>query len=71
MNDDSIVSGMLMKQTDSEVIVQNPETKKDTICKKSDIKVMPPAMSSMPPMGLILKKTEIRDLVAFLSSLKK
>ncbi len=71
MNDGSIVAGMLMKQTDDEVIVQNPETKKDTVCKKSDIKIMPPAMSTMPPMGLILKKTEIRDLVAFLSSLKK
>jgi putative heme-binding domain-containing protein len=70
MNDGSIVAGMLMKETDSEVVIRNPETKADTICKKSDIKVMPPAMSTMPPMGLILKKTEIRDLVAFLSSLK-
>jgi len=71
MNDGSIVAGLLMKETDSEVVIRNPETKADTICKKADIKVMPPAMSTMPPMGLILKKTEIRDLVAFLLSLKK
>jgi quinoprotein glucose dehydrogenase len=71
MNDGSIVSGMLMKETDAEVIVRNFETKQDTICKKSDIKTLPPAMSTMPPMGLILSKSDIRDLVAFLESLKQ
>ncbi len=70
MNDGSIVAGMLMKETDTEVVIQNIETKKETVCLKSDIKTIPPAMSTMPPMGLILKKTEIRDLLAFLSSLK-
>jgi len=71
MNDGLIVAGMLMKETDSEVIVRNLETKEDTVCKKEDISVMPPAMSTMPPMGLILDKSQIRDLVAYLSSLKK
>ncbi len=71
MNDGSIVAGMLMKETETEVIVRNIETKQETVCKKSEIKTQPPAMSTMPPMGLILSKSDIRDLVAFLESLKK
>jgi quinoprotein glucose dehydrogenase len=71
MNDGSLVSGMLMKETDTEVVVQNIETKAETVCKKTDIKTLPPAMSTMPPMGLVLSKSDIRDLVAFLDSLKK
>ena len=70
MKDGTIVAGMLMKDTETEVVVQNIETKKETVCLKSDIKTLPPAMSTMPPMGAILTKSEIRDLVAFLSSLK-
>jgi quinoprotein glucose dehydrogenase len=70
MKDGSIVAGMFMKETDTEIVIQNIETKKDTVCLKSDIKTMPPAMSTMPPMGTILTKAQIRDLVAFLSSLK-
>ncbi len=70
MKDGSIVAGMLMKETDSEVVIQNIETKAETVCLKSDIKTIPPAMSTMPPMGAILTKAQIRDLVAFLSSLK-
>ncbi len=70
MKDGSIVSGMLMKETDTEVVVADVETKEQTVCKKSDIATLPPAMSSMPPMGLILSKSKVRDLVAYLSSLK-
>jgi quinoprotein glucose dehydrogenase len=71
MKDGSIVAGMLMKETDTEVVVRDLETKKETVCKKSDIETLPPAVSTMPPMGLILSKSQIRDLVAFLESLKK
>lgn len=71
MNDGSLVSGMLMRETDTEVVVQNIETKQAIVCKKADIKTLPPAMSTMPPMGAVLSKSDIRDLVAFLQSLKK
>ncbi len=71
MNDGKLVSGMLMKETETEVVVQNIETKAETVCKKTDIKTRPPAMSTMPPMGLVLSKSDIRDLVAFLQSLNK
>jgi quinoprotein glucose dehydrogenase len=70
MNDGSIVAGMLMKETESEVVVRNIETNEETVCRKSDIKTLPPAVSTMPPMGALLTKSEIRDLVAFLSSQK-
>jgi quinoprotein glucose dehydrogenase len=71
MNDGTLVAGMMMKETDTEVVVRNIETKVETVCKKTDIKTLPPAMSTMPPMGLILSKSDIRDLVAFLASLNK
>ncbi|OYV06341.1 MAG: hypothetical protein CFE26_06830, partial [Verrucomicrobiales bacterium VVV1] len=70
MKDGTLVAGMLMKDSETEVVVQNIETKKETVCLKSDIKTVPPAMSTMPPMGAILNKSDIRDLVAYLSSLK-
>jgi len=71
MNDGSLVTGMLMKETDTEVVLQKIDTKEEIVCKKTDIKTLPPAMSTMPPMGLVLSKSDIRDLVAFLESLKK
>jgi hypothetical protein len=36
----------------------------------ADIASRTPVVSSMPPMGVILKPEEIRDLVEYLSSLK-
>lgn len=71
MNDGKLVSGMLMKETETEVVVRHMDTKEEIICKKSEIKTLPPAMSTMPPMGAVLSKSDIRDLVAFLQSLNK
>jgi quinoprotein glucose dehydrogenase len=70
MKDGSIVAGMLMKSTDTEVVVMDFTTKKETVCLKSNIKTLPTAMSTMPPMGAVLSRSDIRDLVAYLSSLK-
>ena len=38
--------------------------------KTTDVKSKTPPISSMPPMGLILKKHEIRDIIAYLETLK-
>jgi len=70
MKDGSIVAGMLMEKNSTEVVVRNFETNEDAVLKRDDIGTLPPAMSTMPPMGLILDKSQIRDLVAYLSSLK-
>ncbi|QTN32218.1 HEAT repeat domain-containing protein [Akkermansiaceae bacterium] len=70
MKGGKIVAGLLVSENEDEVVVRNMETNEETVCKRTDIVSIPPAISTMPPMGLILKKTEIRDLVAFLSSLK-
>jgi len=70
MDDGAIVSGMLMKETETEVVVRNMETEENTVLKRENIATLPPAMSTMPPMGLILDKSQIRDLVAYLASLK-
>ncbi len=62
------ISGILMAdQSDSLVVKVGSEPEK-TI-KKSEIKESKLAMSSMPPMGTILSKRELRDLVSFLSTL--
>jgi hypothetical protein len=34
MNDGTLVAGMMMKETDTEVVVRNIETKVQTVCKK-------------------------------------
>ncbi len=70
LNDDSAVSGVLIKENSEELIVRDSEEKEITVT-KSDIKERINAVSSMPSMTDILSKHEIRDLVAFLSELKE
>ena len=45
-------------------------TKKDGTVAKADIQVRTPAISPMPPMGLALPAKDIRDLMAYLKTLK-
>ncbi|MEO0414886.1 MAG: HEAT repeat domain-containing protein, partial [Verrucomicrobiota bacterium] len=70
LNSGEVVAGMLMEKTDAYVSVLNSETEEVDQFPVADIKAIPQAFSSMPPFGLILKKTEVRDLVAYLSGLK-
>jgi len=64
------VSGMLMEDGEDSVVVQvgsDPEKR----FQKADIKESKMAMSSMPAMGTLLSKRELRDLVSFLSTLNR
>lgn len=70
------IGGTLLEETDQAVLlrVPDPENSGNQIEKSiplSEIATKQPAVSAMPPVGLMMKKTEIRDLVAFLASLQE
>ena len=69
LNNDQAVSGILESENETELIIKN-SSGEDVAVKKNDIKERINALSSMPAMGSILSKREIRDLIAFLSSFK-
>lgn len=67
--DGSTVTGTLMEEDDQFIVVKSGESEpvkmaKTMIAKRQN------APSSMPPMGNILDKRELRDLVEFLSGLR-
>lgn len=64
------VSGILQGE-DAKSIKVKIGDKPDTTVSKSDVTTRTNAMSSMPPMRYVLTKREIRDVVAFLSTLKE
>lgn len=64
------VSGILQNENDKSLGLKIGD-KPDTTILKSDISTRTNAMSSMPPMGTVLSKRQIRDVVAFLSTLKE
>lgn len=64
----STVSGQFREETDKHVIVRAPD-KTITKVKLEDIKERSPVVSTMPPMGFILTKPEMRDLIAYLMTL--
>ncbi|MEI9921600.1 MAG: HEAT repeat domain-containing protein [Bacteroidota bacterium] len=64
------VSGILQGEDKKSIMVKVGD-KPDTTVAKTDVVNRVNATSSMPPMRFILSKREIRDAVAFLSTLKK
>ena len=64
------VSGLLMEENADGVSLKMPDGKIQLI-KKSEIASQMPPISGMPPMGLLLNQGEVRDLVAYLSGLKR
>jgi quinoprotein glucose dehydrogenase len=67
------VDGTLKSETDTEVVLVvlgagDPPTERRIV--KAEIAQRTNPVSAMPPMGLILKPREIRDLVAGLATLK-
>ena len=74
LKDGTNIGGTLLKHDDKEVVlkVNDPTTGKteERTYPIDQIAEVKPPISAMPDMRFILKKQEIRDLVAYLSSLK-
>jgi hypothetical protein len=58
------------EETDTEVVVLAGAPVVQRRLKKADIAERTDPVSAMPPLGLILKPREVRDLVEFLSGLR-
>lgn len=71
MKDGTLVAGQFLKETEEQIIVRDPATKEDAKVKKSDVKERSEIISVMPPMGAILKRGELRDVIAYMMTLKK
>jgi len=70
------LGGTILSENDTEIHfhVPDPQTSGgfvEQIIPLSEIASRQPPVSAMPPMGALLTKAEIRDLVAFLGSLKE
>jgi putative heme-binding domain-containing protein len=63
------VRGILQQEKPDALVIKVGD-KPDTIVRREHIVKRTNDPSSMPPMGLLLTKREIRDLVSFLSTLK-
>jgi quinoprotein glucose dehydrogenase len=69
LKDGTTASGFLLSEGDGQLTLKVGEATQTVAL--ADITTRSKPISSMPPMGLVLKKQEVRDLVAFLSSLKE
>ena len=64
------VDGTLREETDTHVVVLAGTPPVEQRVAKAEIAARTDPVSAMPPMGLLLKPREVRDLVEFLSALK-
>lgn len=69
LKDGKTLSGIVQKETDSEIVLKSGDDPDLTI-KKDKIAKTTYAPSSMPDMKYLLTKREIRDVVSFLATLK-
>lgn len=69
LKDGSAVAGTLMQETSTETILKLPDGT-ETRLNADDIASRTPEMSSMPPMGALMDRFELRDLMAYLQTLK-
>lgn len=70
LNDKRKLNGILQEEKPQGYVMKIGD-RPDTLVRKADVRVRTNAPSSMPPMHLLLNKKEIRDVVAFLASLKE
>lgn len=69
LKDGSTVAGQFRSEKDGQVLLRDAEGK-DLAVPVEKIQDRTPVISTMPPMGVLLQKSEIRDLVEFLSGLQ-
>jgi putative heme-binding domain-containing protein len=69
MKDGSSIAGQFLAEKNGKVSLRDAEGK-EIVVASDTIKERTPVISTMPPMGFILQKGEIRDLVAYLAGLK-
>jgi putative heme-binding domain-containing protein len=67
--DGTVVGGVLVSQDAREVVIRLPEGGERRVARET-VKEMSAPVSVMPPMEAILTRREIRDVVAYLGSLK-
>ena len=68
LKDGTIVTGLLTDETDGEIKIK--EGDESRTIPKSEVTSRTPSISGMPPMGALLKPEELRDVIAYLYSLK-
>ncbi len=68
LQDGTNLTGQFLEETKKDVMIRAPDGK-STRVKLGDIKERSPVISIMPPMGYILKKEEVRDIMAYLMSI--
>ena len=75
MKNGESLGGMLMKEDARNIVIRMPDPADpakqiDRTIPMSEVESRQPPVSAMPPMTFILSKSELRDLVAYLGSLK-
>lgn len=69
LEDRSVVAGQFRSENDDVIEIRDPNGKVTKIAKE-DVSRRGDVISVMPPMGLILNKRELRDVIEYLSKLK-
>jgi quinoprotein glucose dehydrogenase len=69
LKDGSNVSGSPLEENDKQLVLKTGDTEPKTI-PLTDIQTRTPVISPMPPMGQALSKSDLRDLMEFLSEQK-
>ena len=70
LDEGEVVTGLLKEETDESIVVQTPAGGERRI-PQAEIADRTNAPSAMPPMGSLLTKRELRDVVAFMASLTR
>src|SRR5690606_27267303 len=67
--DGTAVAGQFRSEKDGNVTIRDTEGK-ESVIPASEIASRSPVVSTMPPVGLLMSRSDLRDLVAYLVSLQ-